>query len=312
LLSSTDRIPTQATACALHSVAPFPQVMRLPVHQHSDAVHAFQQLEDPPPGWPRSRGGPPCACRALVGAQRATSALRLAPHCGPCRQGGVRRRRRLTALGRHRPQWRLDGGPGTRRRWVAGRRSAGPGGRGRAPQPAGGQAVVPHRQTVIAGRRGQTRPPGPPTCRGAALRPQRAAPRHAGATAPRGTRGGSGLGGPCGLGAQRPGRWGTRPGRPQGRRPLLDHRCRRRLARPPWAPQGSAPLVGHPPGSHGLRHVWPMGCGRAVGEAQGVLVARGDIGATEGQAGGAMMAAWRQAFLGTASPRPRTPPQSPP
>jgi hypothetical protein len=29
--------------------------MILPLHHHSDAVNAFQKLEDPPQGWPLSR-----------------------------------------------------------------------------------------------------------------------------------------------------------------------------------------------------------------------------------------------------------------
>ena len=29
--------------------------MILPLHHHSDAVNAFQKLEDPTQGWPRSR-----------------------------------------------------------------------------------------------------------------------------------------------------------------------------------------------------------------------------------------------------------------
>jgi hypothetical protein len=29
--------------------------MHLPLHHHLDAVNAFQKLEDPPQGWPRSR-----------------------------------------------------------------------------------------------------------------------------------------------------------------------------------------------------------------------------------------------------------------
>jgi len=55
--------------------------MNLPLHHHSDAVHAFQKLENPPQGWPLSRLVDVMRyCCIVVGSLLTQAALRQRIH----------------------------------------------------------------------------------------------------------------------------------------------------------------------------------------------------------------------------------------
>src|SRR4051812_5073178 len=65
-------------------------------------------------------------------------------------------------------------------------------------------------------------------------------------------------------------------------------------------PQGYPPILRHHQLQNRLLQVWPVVFGIVVGDAQSLLVALGDVVATEGKAGGVeMMEALRNTFLGT-------------
>src|SRR5262247_1196740 len=74
------------------------------------------------------------------------------------------------------------------------------------------------------------------------------------------------------------------------------------MAIPTCAHQGHVPIWGHQPCYNYRLHVRPMVFGIAVGEANGSLIARGDIVAAEGKAGRVeMLEALLHAVLGTDS-----------
>jgi len=81
LIESTDLIPKQAKDFDLNIVEPCDHVMNLPLHHHADAVHAFQKLEDPAPGWPLRRLVALMRYRGMgVGSWLPPSALRQRIH----------------------------------------------------------------------------------------------------------------------------------------------------------------------------------------------------------------------------------------
>src|SRR5262245_59039324 len=104
-------------------------------------------------------GGPPLACITFGLYHTAGVELMIAPRCGQGLQGSLRCLWRLKTLGRQVEQWLLDGFPFALLRLGEARLGTLHGGLRRAEQPALGDAVGTPLQTVIAGRRGKTRPP---------------------------------------------------------------------------------------------------------------------------------------------------------
>jgi hypothetical protein len=112
--------------------------------------------------------------------------------------------------------------------------------------------------------------------------------------------GGSGLGVQFRIGNQIPRRGGIGKGRYQGLGPFLKNLRIGRIAIPTFAHQGDAAILRHHQLQHSLLQIRPMIFGIAMGNGNGLLIALGDIGATEGKAGGVkMMKALRNAFLDT-------------
>ena len=52
MIKPTDPFPKQAKDVDLNVVQAFDEVVNLTLDQHTDAVKPFQELKDPPQGWP--------------------------------------------------------------------------------------------------------------------------------------------------------------------------------------------------------------------------------------------------------------------
>ena len=91
-----------------------------------------------------------------------------------------------------------------------------------------------------------------------------------------------------------------RKGRQQGRSPLLENLGIRRIPIPAFAHHGYAAILRDHQLQHGLFQVWSVVFGIAVGDGNGLLVALGDVIATEGKARRVeMIEALGNAFLHT-------------
>ena len=194
----------------------------------------------------------------------------------------------------------LDGLRFTLLRFADARLGALHGGLRRDHEPALGHAVVTQLEPLIAGRGIECVPRVPLERLADHLRHQLEGGWNARDKAELCQYGGRGLGVQFGIGDQRRRRGSIGKGRHQGLGPFLKNLRIRRIAIPTFAHQGDAAILRHHQLQHCLLQIGPMVFGIAIGNGNGLLIALGDIVATEGKAGGVkMMKALRNAFLDT-------------